>query len=34
MGTSLLANLISVTKLGKWKAVFVSSIPAGAIHMC
>ena len=30
---SLRANLITVTPLDKWKAVFVNSFSAGAIHM-
>jgi len=29
MGTILRANLITVTTLDKWKAVFVNSYPAG-----
>ena len=33
MGTILRANLITVTTLDKWKAVFVNSLSAGAIHM-
>jgi len=33
MGTILRANLITVTTLDKWKAVFVNSFSAGAIHM-
>ena len=33
MGTILRAKLITVTTLDKWKAVFVNSFSAGAIHM-
>ena len=33
MGTILRANLITVTTLDKWKAGFVNSLSAGAIHM-
>ena len=33
MGAVLRANLITVTTLDKWKAMFVSSFSAGAIHM-
>jgi len=33
MGTILRANLITVTTLDKWKAVFVNSFSAGAIYM-
>jgi len=33
MGTILRANLITVATLDKWKAVFVNSFSAGAIHM-
>jgi len=33
MGAILRANLITVATLDKWKAVFVNSFSAGAIHM-
>ena len=33
MGTILRVNLITVATLDKWKAVFVNSFSAGAIHM-
>jgi len=33
MGTILCANLITVTTLNKWKAVFANLFSAGAIHM-
>jgi len=33
MDTILRTNLITVTTLDKWKAVFVNIFSAGAIHM-